>query len=184
MLTIAVTKVGDDFRADLHAPSEINGVADLRIHHVASHAVEAIKACLDDLQERAAENNTIALRFTETLDRARRSPGRGTLMPQLFSYGTLQQPEVQHATFERLLTGRRDELAQFRVARVGRHANAAFTGNPEDRVAGTSFDVTDDELERADEYERQDDSVRIEVVLISGARAWIYVHSARVTSAP
>ena len=31
-------------------------------------------------------------------------------MPLLFSYGTLQQDDVQRATFGRLLTGQRDTL--------------------------------------------------------------------------
>jgi len=34
-------------------------------------------------------------------------------MPLLFSYGTLQQHEVQRATFSRLLTGRADELVGY-----------------------------------------------------------------------
>ena len=34
-------------------------------------------------------------------------------MPLLFSYGTLQQENVQLSTFGRLLQGQRDELLEF-----------------------------------------------------------------------
>ena len=39
-------------------------------------------------------------------------------MPQLFSYGTLQQEDVQLSTFGRLLQGRRDELPGFEPSLV------------------------------------------------------------------
>ena len=62
-LIIMLNKIGDQFRADLHAPSELDGVADLRLHHVGSHAVEVIEACLEELQAKAADGDAIALRF-------------------------------------------------------------------------------------------------------------------------
>jgi gamma-glutamylcyclotransferase (GGCT)/AIG2-like uncharacterized protein YtfP len=111
-------------------------------------------------------------------------------MPLLFSYGTLQQDDVQLSTFGRRLTGHRDALVGFEAARVriqdpaiaaaaGRthHANAAFTGNRDDRVSGTVFEVSDVELEVADEYERPAAYIRIETTLASGARSWVYVHA-------
>jgi gamma-glutamylcyclotransferase (GGCT)/AIG2-like uncharacterized protein YtfP len=112
-------------------------------------------------------------------------------MPLLFSYGTLQHEDVQLSTFGRRLTGRADSLVGFEAALVpiedpanaaaaaGRthHANAAFTGNRDDRVSGTVFEVTDAELEAADEYERPAAYIRIETTLASGARSWVYVHA-------
>ena len=77
-------------------------------------------------------------------------------MPLLFSYGTLQQVEVQLSTFGRRLIGRADALVGFEAARVriedptiaaaaGRthHANAAFTGNADHRVMGTDRVILD-----------------------------------------
>jgi hypothetical protein len=64
LLTITLSKSGDSFRADLQAPSGINGVGDLRLRSVRPDAVEAIEACLEELQSKAADGNEIALRFT------------------------------------------------------------------------------------------------------------------------
>jgi gamma-glutamylcyclotransferase (GGCT)/AIG2-like uncharacterized protein YtfP len=110
-------------------------------------------------------------------------------MPRLFSYGTLQQDDVQLATFGRTLHGQRDELPGFTTARVpitdpatvaalGRthHDNVVRAGS-DSHVAGTVFDITDDELARADEYEARYDYVRIKATLASGIAAWVYVDS-------
>lgn len=109
-------------------------------------------------------------------------------MPLLFSYGTLQQEAVQVGTFGRLLEGEKDALAGYEpslvpiddpdvVAATGRthHANASFTGRDESRVNGTVFEITQGELEAADEYERRAAYSRVAVTLASGKRAWVYV---------
>lgn len=106
---------------------------------------------------------------------------------RLFSYGTLQLPAVQQATFGRLLAGEADALVGFRrtvvklqdpqvVATSGRthHPIVAPSGDEADRVDGTVFAISAEELARADEYE-VDDYRRIEAVLASGGRAWVYV---------
>ena len=111
-------------------------------------------------------------------------------MPLLFSCGTLQESQTQLATFGRLLAGRADTLHGFeRVALIlhdpifialsGRaeHVNARSTGNTEDLVEGTALEVTEDELAKADEYEKLASYARIQVTLASGKRAWIYVHT-------
>jgi gamma-glutamylcyclotransferase (GGCT)/AIG2-like uncharacterized protein YtfP len=111
-------------------------------------------------------------------------------MPMLFSYGTLQQENVQRATFGRLLRGRADELIGFESAQVriddpaqaaaaGRthHANVVVSGRAGSRVAGTVFEVTDAELAAADEYERPASYQRVAVTLASGTAAWVYVHA-------
>lgn len=105
----------------------------------------------------------------------------------LFSYGTLQQPEVQLATYKRLLDGAPDVLIGYRLANVtiGRndvveisgklvHTIAQRSGNPADRIAGTLYWLTRAELGAADAYE---DSAytRIEVTLESGRQAWVFV---------
>ena len=65
MLTIKLSKDKAGFRADLHAPSGKNGVADLRLHGISDDAIEAIETCLAELQSNAADGDEIALRFTE-----------------------------------------------------------------------------------------------------------------------
>ena len=111
-------------------------------------------------------------------------------MPWLFSYGSLQQEDVQVSTFGRRFDGARDELPGFEparvaiedpqiAARIGRdhHANARFSGNAGSCVPGMAFDVTDAELARCDECEREFSYVRIGATLRSGKRAWVYVHA-------
>jgi hypothetical protein len=108
-------------------------------------------------------------------------------MPQLFSYGTLQQEAVQISTFGRVLQGRPDELVGFEqsslkiedpqfVATSGKahHAIVRFNGRNDSRVRGTVFEVSDDELARADQYEPAGYK-RISAVLASGKQAWVYV---------
>ena len=108
-------------------------------------------------------------------------------MPSLFSYGTLQQREVQQATYGRLLTGTRDVLVGHRleplvisdpeVVRLSGkavHAIARPSGNPADRIAGVCFHLTDEELAATDAYE-VDAYGRAETVLESGTKAFVYV---------
>jgi gamma-glutamylcyclotransferase (GGCT)/AIG2-like uncharacterized protein YtfP len=105
----------------------------------------------------------------------------------LFSYGTLQQPEVQLATYGRLLTGLPDALQGYRLAPLaitdprvievsGKavHSIACATGNAEDRVPGLVFDLSESELAATDAYE-VDVYARVEVTLESGRAAWVYV---------
>jgi gamma-glutamylcyclotransferase (GGCT)/AIG2-like uncharacterized protein YtfP len=105
----------------------------------------------------------------------------------LFSYGTLQQPGVQQATFGRRLDGRPDAVTGFRVeflkitdadviAASGsdEHPVLLRSDDPGARVEGSLLPLSPEELEAADRYE-VDDYVRIEVVTASGATAWVYV---------
>ena len=96
-------------------------------------------------------------------------------MPLIFSYGTLQQEDVQWSTFGRLLEGGRDELRGFGLSSTGVHANVLFNGRDDSRVVGTAFEVTDAELAAADEYERRAKYRRIAVTLASGRESWVYV---------
>ena len=108
-------------------------------------------------------------------------------MPKLFSYGTLQQEDVQLATFGRRLTGVSDALVGYRQSMVAiqdpevvrtsgktHHPIVAFTGKNEDRVAGALFEITDAELAHADAYEVAA-YVRVKAPLASGLEAWVYV---------
>ena len=108
-------------------------------------------------------------------------------MPKLFSYGTLQQENVQLATFGRRLAGLPDQLVGFvqtdikiddpevvRASGKTHHPMLVFTDRAEDCVNGTVLDITDLELAQADDYE-VDDYTRIAVTLVSGLQAWVYV---------
>ncbi len=104
----------------------------------------------------------------------------------LFSYGTLQQDGVQLAQFGRLLAGKADALLGFRqemvaitdpevLAKSGKALHPiVLPGRKDDRVAGTVFEVTADELAAADRYEVADYK-RIAAPLASGLTAWVYV---------
>ncbi len=105
----------------------------------------------------------------------------------LFSYGTLQLVPVQKATFGRTLDGTADALPGYgkSMARIDdpkvvetsgetHHPIVTFTGDARDRVQGTVFRITRQELLNADKYEVAAYR-RIEVTLASGLRAWVYI---------
>jgi len=105
----------------------------------------------------------------------------------LFSYGTLQQEDVQLATFGRRLEGRPETLPGYAtvlfeiedaavVATSGKahHLMARPSGDPADAVAGVAFRITAAELAAADSYEVSAYK-RIEVRLKSGLAAFVYV---------
>jgi gamma-glutamylcyclotransferase (GGCT)/AIG2-like uncharacterized protein YtfP len=98
-------------------------------------------------------------------------------MPLVFAYGSLQQDDVQRATFGRLLYGQRDTLPGFESSSVGPHTNVTFNGGADSRVDGTVFEITDAELAAADRYEQVAAYARISVHLASGKQAWVYVHT-------
>ena len=105
----------------------------------------------------------------------------------LFSYGTLQQEDVQFVTFGRLLEGRTDVLSgyatllfEIRDAEVVKtsgkthHFMARPSGRAADEVPGVVFRITLAELAAADTYEVADYK-RIAVRLKSGLEAFAYV---------
>ena len=107
-------------------------------------------------------------------------------MIHLFSYGTLQQDSVQMSSFGRLLNGAPDALPGWKsemveitdpdvLAKSGlRFHPIIVPGTASDEVAGTVFEITEDELAGADRYEVADYK-RIAVRLKSGIEAWVYV---------
>ena len=117
-------------------------------------------------------------------------------MPLLFSYGTLQQENVQLATFGRRLHGHADQLVGFEqslveiedpevVATSGKthHPIVKYSGSSDSRVEGTAFEITDAELEQADRYEVAAYS-RVTATLASGRQAWVYVDARFAPGAP
>jgi hypothetical protein len=84
----------------------------------------------------------------------------------LFSYGTLQLEPVQISTFGRTLSGTPDVLPGFRRTMVKieapkvvetsgktHHPIVQFTGDAGDKVGGTLFQITRQELLNADKFE-------------------------------
>jgi gamma-glutamylcyclotransferase (GGCT)/AIG2-like uncharacterized protein YtfP len=107
----------------------------------------------------------------------------------LFSYGTLQQPEVQIANYGRLLRGEPDRLAGYLLARItitdpnvvalsgkSAHQIARFTGNATDLIDGMVLMLMPSELAATDAYET-DDYRRVELTLQSGRTAFVYVEA-------
>ena len=104
----------------------------------------------------------------------------------LFSYGTLQQDDVQQASFGRLLKGSSDALLGWKqemveitdpdvLAKSGKRFHPiVMQGEPQDRVTGTVFEITVEELAAADRYEVADYK-RVSAKLASGLTAWVYV---------
>jgi hypothetical protein len=93
---------------------------------------------------------------------------------------------VQRANFGRLLDGEADVLPGYRLGNVtisdpavvatsgsATHLIVIPTGDPADTVPGLLFRITAAELAAADAYETAD-YVRVEAVLSSGRRAWVY----------
>lgn len=110
-------------------------------------------------------------------------------MPRLFSYGSLQQEDVQLSTFGRKLSGEKDLLIGYEPSLVKipdpelarrlqklHHDNVRKTDDEWSNVQGTVFEVTDDELAKSDALEAQFNYRRIHVGLASGNEAWVYVH--------
>lgn len=110
-------------------------------------------------------------------------------MEKLFSYGTLQLESVQLETFGRKLTGTSDILPKYKISEVkildkevirksGKemHPILIYSGSKIDEVKGVVFEVSEEELKLADQYEVSD-YVRIKASFKSGIEAWAYVES-------
>lgn len=105
---------------------------------------------------------------------------------RLFSYGTLQQDEVQLASFGRLLKGAPDALVGWKqemveitdpdvLAKSGKRFHPiVMPGTRSDQVPGMVFEITAEELAAADRYEVSDYK-RVAARLASSLTAWVYV---------
>ncbi|RAJ32878.1 gamma-glutamylcyclotransferase family protein [Pedobacter cryoconitis] len=107
---------------------------------------------------------------------------------KLFSYGTLQNESVQIKNYGRTLEGKLDKLTGYALSMIeitdaavvalsgaAHHPMVKHTGIVTDTVDGMVFEISADELKRTDEYE-VDDYKRVEVILESGKKAWVYVN--------
>jgi hypothetical protein len=104
----------------------------------------------------------------------------------LFSYGTLQKENVQQGVFGRILAGSADVLRGYTISTIeitdeaflskgeARYQKTLIESNRNDTVDGTALEITREELLIADKYEPANYK-RINAVLESGRKAWIYI---------
>lgn len=102
---------------------------------------------------------------------------RATATHYLFTYGTLQEREVQLGVFSRPLTGFEDELPLYilsdkKVADL--YPTLHYTGQQEDSIKGQVYTLSHQELQKADLYEGEAYE-RIQIQLASGKNAWAYI---------
>lgn len=108
-------------------------------------------------------------------------------MQKIFSYGTLQQVNVQLEILGKTLSGVEDtiegyyteyleikDLSVLKASQNKMHPIIYFTGNKAHKVFGTLFSVTKKDLLKIDCYEVKDYQ-RIMVPLKSGNESWVYV---------
>jgi gamma-glutamylcyclotransferase (GGCT)/AIG2-like uncharacterized protein YtfP len=98
-------------------------------------------------------------------------------MAYLFSYGTLQDSEVQKAVFNRKLKGWPDKLPGFELSKTKAYDSYPIvvrTNDTSQRISGMAYQLENEELEKADTYEGSE-YTRILVDLESGKKAWLYV---------
>tara|TARA_R110000868_G_scaffold82780_1_gene233583 strand:+ start:417 stop:725 length:309 start_codon:yes stop_codon:yes gene_type:complete len=95
----------------------------------------------------------------------------------LFSYGSLQQPEVQLSLYKRVLIGKEDQLKGYKLAEELLYFQYPIifeTKKKTDVISGIIFEITLEELKFTDDYEGEQYR-RIKVKLESGREAWCYV---------
>ena len=98
-------------------------------------------------------------------------------MPLIFSYGTLQDDDVQRSTFGREVNGHRDALPHYERVPVTIDGEQYWDVKERDgsRVDGVVLEITDQELAKCDAYEAQYAYERVAVTLASGKTAWVYL---------
>ncbi len=97
-------------------------------------------------------------------------------MQKLFTYGSLQLPHIQEKLFNRILAGTPDILPDYEKGVLeieGKKFNVANmkTGSS---IPGTVYDLSTEELERADRYEGNGYK-RIRIILETDTEAWLYI---------
>ena len=100
----------------------------------------------------------------------------------VFSYGTLQDPEVQMELYQRVLEGQPDRLSGYILESINlpdssfnyiSYSIAKLTGNPQDSIEGFVFYLSEHELKITDTYESEAYE-RFKIKLDSGIEAIMY----------
>jgi len=98
-------------------------------------------------------------------------------MTFLFSYGTLQDRNIQKQLFHRELIGSPDLLLGFELSQkmaYGKYPLISKASDIAPGVTGMVYDISPTELEQADAYEGEE-YTRVLVKLQSGKKAWVYI---------
>lgn len=99
-------------------------------------------------------------------------------MHLLFTYGTLQNKDIQLSLFKRILTGNNTSLLGYQTGSIvlGNTTYPILTpsNNKKLPIQGTCYQINDQELLICDEYEGEEYK-RILVTLESKQKAWVYV---------
>lgn len=102
-------------------------------------------------------------------------------MEYLFTYGTLQERQVQQDVFGHPLEGRPDALLGFKKienAIFGQYPVVIQTQDAKDKVKGTLYTLSLTDLEKTDEYET-DAYKREKFPLETGLEAWVYIENSQ-----
>ena len=100
----------------------------------------------------------------------------------VFSYGTLQNPEVQMELYQRVLEGQPDRLSGYILESINlpdssfnyiTYPIAKPNGNPQDSVEGVVFYLSEHELKITDAYESEAYE-QFKIKLDSGIEAIMY----------
>ncbi|HAX14033.1 MAG TPA: gamma-glutamylcyclotransferase [Leeuwenhoekiella sp.] len=100
----------------------------------------------------------------------------------VFSYGTLQDPEVQKELYNRVLEGQPDRISGYVLESINlpdssfnyiSYSIAKLTGNPQDSIEGFVFYLSEHELKITDTYESEAYE-RFKIKLDSGIEAIMY----------
>lgn len=102
-------------------------------------------------------------------------------MQKLFTYGTLQNPDVQEELFGRVLKGKPETLKGYQLKEIQIEEEFGLvtypiiteTQNPNDTINGIVYEVSATDLRQADLYEGVYYK-RVEVHLQSNQNAWAY----------
>lgn len=95
----------------------------------------------------------------------------------LFTYGTLQEDEVQLSLFSRRLNGESASITGYIISPTkiaNRYPTLAYTKIKTDILVGKVYVLTQAELEKVDQYEGEAYK-RIQVVIESGKKVWAYI---------
>ena len=103
-------------------------------------------------------------------------------MPHLFAYGTLQDPKLQQKLFGKILEGKSAILKGYHLGKITIPKNEVgsiypairISENNTDKVSGYLYEITEEELEKAVDYEG-DQYELIEVTLESGTKAMVFI---------
>ncbi|TRX36964.1 gamma-glutamylcyclotransferase [Flavobacterium sp. ZT3R18] len=102
-------------------------------------------------------------------------------MQKLFTYGTLQNNDIQESLFGRILQGTPETLIGYKLNEIQieeefgliQYPIITETQQPEDTISGIVYEITTSDLHQADLYEGLHYK-RVEVHLQSNEKVWAY----------